>query len=850
MSTDKHEISKIPSDRGGVFMKLTKPMIMNDKAIGHDYEKNKNRFTDKIIYINVQRFKDPGNITNDELGTLLRFLNTRPSIFRNIYKDFKFIFCNDLGQSFVLHVNQYKSSEFQIVCNLIKTLNNTPSIRGITGLDKTYSVIQVHDPKQEEEDIINGSREEFVSRLSQAAKAAGDEEEVMEILSNDEYVQKIARELADSSKEGPKISNTRSSRITKLNDDFLNTKVNNNITIKDIINGKTAVEKLPSTEIKVHSINDEWKDMKFINFEEVYDLHGDIIKCINTLSSKIYPISIRNVDVEDISNNQDYIYTYRIALEDFTGKRSTLTVDLPKFKDKRFMRLRGNDKVMSGQLLLLPCTKSDSDTVQLVSFYNKIFVRRKGQFKKSYPASDRLTKTLKKLDGKKSLSNSTKVYFGDNSKICSKYELPIDYIDIASSITKIVTSEKIYYFDQDIYRTQYKINVSKGMPYAVNKYTGEIYYYKQEDEIETISYKIADELCNTCEEFGEIYSSIKASNTLNYSEASVLAAKIPLIIVLGLGLGLTETLNRAGIELTEIKKKKKEDDNNENKKNNNEENKEEVLDPDVYGIIKFADKKMKYKITYSSSMLLNGLSKCDTEFYDYDDMDKKATWLDFLDNFGGRLLSDGLENFQESFLDPITQEVCRTCRLPDNYYDMLIYANNILSDNKYIKHTDITGNRFRSNEQIAQLFYKSLCNAYESYKLQTKRGRKVTISMKRSVVIDAILTNSTTSDLSILNPLFELESANTISFKGPSGMNSDRAYGLDKRCYDDSMLNKIALSNSFAGNIGISRWATMDMDIEGTRGYVKDTGLDEMSVTKSLCVTEAVTPFGVTRETI
>ena len=122
--------------------------------------------------------------------------------------------------------------------------------------------------------------------------------------------------------------------------------------------------------------------------------------------------------------------------------------------------------------------------------------------------------------------------------------------------------------------------------------------------------------------------------------------------------------------------------------------------------------------------------------------------------------------------------------------------------------------------------------------------------MKRSAVIDGIMSDPMSSDLSILNPLLEIEANNSVSFKGLSGMNSDRSYSLDKRTYDDSMINKLAMSTGFAANVGINRQTTIDMDVAGIRGYIKQTNPDDMSVSKTLSMSEAVTPFGTTRVTI
>ena len=120
--------------------------------------------------------------------------------------------------------------------------------------------------------------------------------------------------------------------------------------------------------------------------------------------------------------------------------------------------------------------------------------------------------------------------------------------------------------------------------------------------------------------------------------------------------------------------------------------------------------------------------------------------------------------------------------------------------------------------------------------------------MKRSAVIDKFLLNNTSGDQSIINPLSEYESYNAVTPKGISGMNSDRSYGLDKRSYDESMLDVLSTSTGFSGNVGIIRQATIDSDIDGIRGYVNDrtNDKDETNPVKTLCMTESLTPFGTT----
>ena len=64
------------------------------------------------------------------------------------------------------------------------------------------------------------------------------------------------------------------------------------------------------------------------------------------------------------------------------------------------------------------------------------------------------------------------------------------------------------------------------------------------------------------------------------------------------------------------------------------------------------------------------------------------------------------------------------------------------------------------------------------------------------------------------------------------------------------MLNVCGLGTSAAGNVGVTRQATVDANVEGSRGYVKtiDNDTDKLSVTKSFTMTEALTPFNANRD--
>lgn len=772
----------------------------------------------KVVYISVNGWN---GYPDTPVNILVRAIKSNPEKFKSTFTGVSFLFINtNTGDNFALVADQYEPVQINTVTGLLDRITQNTEYKAVTGkVEKKSPEKKVIDDKKVKEEKKEKHKEELAAAITKAAEdnEVETEEELISVIDSDEDIAKLISQLEEDEK--PAINKARAARMTKVSQEFLDSSVRNK-SVRSLLFDST--ETIPPAHLKISTINkEEWDNLKFSNFEKSYDIDKDIVAMLYSLSdeNKQYPIAIRNISVEDTSTSMDYINTYKVECEDSFGKRFTLKFDIPIFINDRFMMLRGNEKAMSGQLVLLPCLKTDQDTVQLVSNYNKIFLRRYGQVGKSYPEADILIKSLNKYKG-----NKVKVTPGDNSLICSKYDLPTDYIDIASNFSVIETDERIYFFDQDIYYKKYGADATKGIPYAVLKGSSEVVYYSDTSNI--FSKVLLSEINSVDTELSTLINSTKPANRLNYSQASILANKIPLVVILGYHLGLEKLLKTAKINY-KIDKGRKEAGQ---------------------ASIKFSDASLIYEVGYESSMLLNGLSECDTRSYSIADMERQSTWLDFLDNFGGRILSDGLNNFKDLFMDPITKEICEHEKIPSNYIDLLIHANSLLADNKYNRHTDVSGNRYRTNEIVAAYFYIALGKAYEQYANAIRRGSKGPMTMKQTAVIDAILTSNISSDLSTLSPVLELSTASTATFKGPSGMNSDRAYGLDKRTYDDSMINKLALSTGFSANVGIDRQTTIDMDVEGTRGYIKPTNPDDMSVTKTLSISEAITPFGTTSD--
>ena len=679
------------------------------------------------------------------------------------------------------------------------------------------------------------AKQQLADKINKMVDDTNTEDDLYEEMDNDPEVIDMISDLDDES--GIEISAGRSSRMSKLDEDLLKKSVRGK-TVEEILNEETNTKTEP-VNIPVASPNKEdWSNLKYANFDKGYNIQKDIIKAFKHFTSTSIPIAIRNIDVKDNSTSEDRLDLYTVEMEDFRGKRFTIKLDIPIMADNRFL-IRGNNLAIQNQFFNMPILKTDPGVAQIVSNYNKIFVynRPRGSAKiqtgKSMSAANRFIKAVGKYTGK-----DIKFHTGDNTKISNKYMLPIDYTDIGSVINKIDTKLYTFYFNQDEIRKVHGDIIENNydkIPIGYNKNNSSIiYYYTNGDDTFInclLSYFTEDESCN---KFMEIYHNTSRPVSSTYSRCSIMSSTIPTIVICGLHEGLRSTLDKAKITYELVDKLDKDNRNN------------------IYkDWIKFKDGYLVYTDTYEASMLLNGLKVCDTENHPMEDMDSKSFYLECLDNFGGRIKADGLENFKDLLIDPITKEILEKYKMPTDYVSVLIYANNLLCDNKYYKHTDTSSRRMRRYEMVAVYTYKALATSYNEYAYGVKHSRNAaTMTIKQSAVVDMFITDCITTNSSCINALYDVETTNSVTTKGPSGMNSDRAYSLDKRGYDDSMTNILGMSTGFAGNSGVTRQTTINANVDPDRGFVKasDGDTSNMNSTNSLTMTEALTPYGSTHD--
>lgn len=582
--------------------------------------------------------------------------------------------------------------------------------------------------------------------------------------------------------------------------------------------------KITPKKLKITTINPNMRQLKSLNYnkdylEKVKD--KDIINSVNLLKDKSVKVFIVSVDKEDTSDEFNKKETWTFELEDEFRKRHTLKFDVPTFVNNRFMYLGGNKKNILNQAFLKPIVKTGEDTVQVCTNYNKIFLTRYGV--KTSPKNERLNKLLGGYDNPK-----VKIQKGNCTLKNVDYKTTIDFDSLAKNITNIKIGNTLdLYLDIPEFYEKYSLDLPKE--YAdktkflpIGTYKSNVLILNLESctiitkdgdtGLDLIDF-IVDTVGKTDEKFKSSYYSTSAGSKFMYTRATIMAKKVPLILLLGYCEGLTTILTKANIKYEFSPTRLQLKDNEKNSKD----------------IVKFNDGYLIYdRYPFANSLLMNGLSDVPTELYSFNDFNSKDTYVGiFYDFFGVRNIANAFDNFYNLMIDAITKEVLDFLNLPTEFTEVMLYANKLLESNEYTDETNMNVCRVRNAEIISALVYKEIATAYERYMNTAHNNNPMKISVPRDAIIKKVLQSNIVEDYSTLNPMLEMERTRAISFKGPFGLNLEQAYTLEKRSFNNTMLGTIAMSSPPSGSVGVVRYLTLDPKIDSVRGFIQATNSDE-----------------------
>ena len=129
------------------------------------------------------------------------------------------------------------------------------------------------------------------------------------------------------------------------------------------------------------------------------------------------------------------------------------------------------------------------------------------------------------------------------------------------------------------------------------------------------------------------------------------------------------------------------------------------------------------------------------------------------------MVLNAFENFYDLFIDPITLEVLEDLNLPTGFVELLLYGNELLEDNQFVKENDMSLYRLRNNEITNVILYQNLADAYSRYRTTIGNKHPEKISIPKDKVLKDLIMLPSVEDMSTLNPILEAEKLRATSYK-------------------------------------------------------------------------------------
>lgn len=578
---------------------------------------------------------------------------------------------------------------------------------------------------------------------------------------------------------------------------------------------KSSIIKETSLEGAIETNNEALKTAKYPNFDKCYNeqkLQSDIDNAVAILSKASSPIYVTSKTEEDTSDGLNLKKTITYNLTDSYGGSHVIKVDIPIIVDDNYIFINGSKIMLQHQLMLMPIVKTGPTDVQIISWYSKMTVRRMG-------SRDTRTDAIKMF--MEQHADIFEIIPGNamNRNMDNHVESTLDIDMYAKNFVSFTIGDSIFILDRlqllDAIKKKFpNVTVKNDLdnfPVGFEKSSKEVIYVSGDV---TLTDLIMERLSES--EKAKIAKNTKQSaRKILRSTIKVKDQFVPLVLLLCFYEGFEQVMKKAGILYHVITK-----DSNI------------VLDYDKHQFdrLELQDCFIIWERNpIWNTMLMNGFAGLGMDEFTLSEMEERETFANLLTRYyKNKYATMDLLQFYDFMIDPVTEEILEDFDYPTDLVSLLLLANRMLGDNSFTPINSAKAIRIRSNEVIAQMVYKEVTAAYKKfrateYKAAAGGKRKPDrVTIKPNGPIKKLITESALSnEASDLNPILTMERKRAVTPKGPSGTNKDRAFTLQKRAYDKSMLGIAAITTPNDFKVGISRVLTFEPNITSVRGYVQ-----------------------------
>ena len=723
-----------------------------------------------------------------------------------------------LRKLFWFYINNiYKASIFgmdvikdELNNNFLKTNDKNELFKSLKDIDNT--ILEEDDELEEfkDEEVEDKIIEDVVEDVEENEDIEIDDDYIIKINTEEDIIEKVKLKL--KLLEQTKVMNkkeTESLLKTLEEQEVKESPFKDGSIIKDNLLLTEKDLELPDTKIvpddKIifdkSNLNYTTKVMDKKYIKEV--MKKDIV-------GSIYSLQNADLVIKDykIEKNESILGEYEehiITIKPLDGKEVTLKFRLPVVDENGNFKISGMTYVFRKQRMDYPIRKVDTDKVNLVSYYGKVFLNRS-----KYTKNNKSYKLFKQIN---------KIYLEENSiikqivtnnvsnsymKVPYHYELYNKYIKI------LIIKNNYFYFNyedresilpdninlKDIEKNKYVlIGLQNNKDPILMDFDNKFYLYKNNKYIEIDG---IDKLLNI-----DIYSIDPDVITVK-----ILRFNIPLVYLL-----LYYT--NFNFIVKKLKTKYRLED----------VNKRSTLENYEY-VIKFKDKKLILDgRDIPSSILLKGLDYYkDIKTIDFEDLNNKNILETLLLKNGLSIIAiREFELLNSLFIDPITKSILKSRNDPITFIGLLFKSIDLLKDSYYKDEQDLTEMLIKGYETFSGIIYKSMVESIRDYRNKNLYG-------KAKLTLDPFKPWAIIGQYSMLeedlNPLSSLKLREDSTYLGINGKTKE-TISKSSRAYHISEIGIISEAHKDSGDVGISAYLSSNPKFNTVRGNKGNFNFEE-----------------------
>lgn len=602
---------------------------------------------------------------------------------------------------------------------------------------------------------------------------------------------------------------------------------------------KVAPEKLllSEEEIKLpdiaHVSDKSMLASSLISFDKKY-IETVMAKDVTAMTANIQKagIIIHNYDIERENSVLGEYEVHTLKIKPIDGVNSTLRFRLPKVDTEGNFVANGNKYHMRKQRVDLPIRKISPGRVALTSYYGRVFVDR--STKKVNDTINWLARQILVLGQSGASTHITRV--APANVFDNAFKAPRIYSGLAMYFKSIDVDGYHLVFDHQERLTVVPDQPGKGLTGAatINALEGEQYRLVGADRNKALLFVDYHDNFFVYKDqamapIGDIYGltlidQVKAP--VEFAELRVYAKTIPIGIVLGFMLGLTNLIKLLKVKPRVFEIRQRID-----------------LKADEWVIV-FKDKKYVFSRKDAlATLVLGGFNEYWKALKNYfvESFDQPNVYLNVLESngIGTRYLRE-LELLDQLFIDPVTRDILKEMHEPLTFKGLLLRGSELLTTDAHPDAQDMRSMRIRGYERFSGAVYKEMVNSIRDFKSRNIRGRSQ-MDMNPYAVWRNITQDPSVEIVKDINPIENLKQIESVTYVGEGGRSKD-AMNKASRAFHPSDMGVVSEATVDSADVGVNAYLTANPLFTSVRGLTKPYDKTKDGNTTILSTSAVISP--------